>query len=110
LNAPEKTSNSLKTKPLQEVDDMRTETVLVRADRGKPLKRLLMDVDNGLAYLANPSRIEAIRAGKSDPVGFPLEDVFIFDGGVLADLEGEWGRCGRTDPATWGRLSPYRAS
>jgi hypothetical protein len=84
-----------------------TQLVLAMAFGGKPIKRIFLEVGERVFYLANPERIDAIRAGVTDPVGFPKEDVYEFDEAVFADLVDQWARQRATDPATWRRLTPY---
>jgi hypothetical protein len=81
--------------------------VLAMASGGKPIKRILMGIGDRVFYLANPERIAAIEAGKTEPVGFPREDVFELDEDVFAALAEQWARQRATDPATWRRLKPY---
>jgi hypothetical protein len=86
------------------------ETVLARASGRKPIKRILIEPGERVFYLANPERIDAVRAGVSDPVGFPKEDVFEFDEGVFVALADQWARQRANDPATWRKLTPYSSS
>ena len=58
---------------------------------------------NGLVYLANPDRIDLIRAGDSDPVGFPIEDCYSFDEATFSRLRSEWEASGKAHG--WG--APY---
>ena len=81
--------------------------VIARAHGGEPLERVAMKTGRRVVYLANPTRIEAVMAGQSNPVGFPTEDVFEFDEDVFAVLADQWARQRATDPATWQRLTPY---
>jgi len=84
--------------------------VIVRADRGEPLERLAIEATNRVVYIANPTALDAVMAGESNPVGFHSEDVFEFDEGVFASLLDQWARQRATDPDTWRRLTPYRLS
>jgi hypothetical protein len=81
--------------------------VLAMASGGKPLKRIFIENGERVFYLANPERIAALTAGKSDPVGYPQEDVFEFDEDVFAALADQWARQRATDPATWAKLRRY---
>jgi hypothetical protein len=81
-------------------------TVIARGYGGKPLARVLCDVQKGKAYLANPEVMDRVRRGESGPIGFPLEDVYEFDAAVLGDLMEQWRRNETTDPNTWSRLHP----
>ena len=84
------------------------ERVLVRASRGEPLERLVCDADGRAFYLANPVFIEAVRAGVSRPVGFPVEDVFAFDARLYAELRRQWVASGATDDSLWREATPYK--
>lgn len=83
--------------------------VLARASRGEPLRRIAVGSGGRVLYLANPDRLDAVRAGESDPVGFPKEDVFEFDEGAFAALIEQWTRQRATDPAMWRKLRRYDA-
>jgi hypothetical protein len=83
------------------------QVVLAMASGGEPLRRMLIDVGERVFYLANPERIAAVEAGRSEPVGFPQEDVFEFDEEVFAALAEQWARQRATDPATWTKLKRY---
>jgi hypothetical protein len=86
---------------------MRPQLVLAMAFGGKPIKRIFMETGERVFYLANPERIDAIRAGVTDPVGFPKEDVYEFDEDAFAVLVEQWARQQATDPAIWRKLKPY---
>lgn len=81
--------------------------VIARDAFGQPLKRVVISRGNGVVYLANPERLEAVARGESIPVGFPQGDVFALNVEVFEDLADEWGRLAKVDPASWGRLSRY---
>jgi hypothetical protein len=81
--------------------------VIARAWGGEPIRRVALEQGKDVVYLANPDRIEAIRAGESAPVGFPREDVFEFDEGVFSTLVDQWASQRATDPAIWAKLRRY---
>lgn len=83
--------------------------VLARASEGEPLVRLAIEVENRLAYLLNPDRIDAMNEGKVDPVGFPCTDVFELDEGLVAQLCQAW-NAGDRDAlrGLWSRARPFR--
>ena len=81
--------------------------VIVRDADGSPLKRVALEGENGLIYLATPELLVAVWEGKSDPVGFPCEDVFQFDEGTYAALIDQWARQRATEPALWRSLKRY---
>ena len=76
---------------------MKDKLVIVRASQGEPLARTVISEKSNLVYLANPARIDAVRAGETYPVGFPCEDVFQFDDRLAALLEEQWRTTGRTE-------------
>jgi hypothetical protein len=86
---------------------MARETVIVRAFRGEPLKRVAMDFGERLIYLANPELLKAVEAGDSAAVGFPIEDVYVFDKSVLYELETEWNETGATTNSVWRKLEKF---
>jgi hypothetical protein len=81
---------------------MRGDVVMVRTFGGKPLKRRVWEVAEGVAYLANDKQYERLAAGKPafGPIGFPLEDVF---GSTAQDLSESlnW-----SDAIPWQSLDP----
>lgn len=83
-----------------------TNFVMARAYRGEPIMRIATERCNGLIYLANPERIEAVQAGASYPVGFPEEDVFALDKPLFQRLRSQWEATGATDKALWACASP----
>jgi hypothetical protein len=82
-------------------------SVIARASAGEPVQRIFIEAGERVFYLANPARLDAVRRGDSEPVGFPKEDVFEFDEATFADLVEQWARQRATDPATWQTLKPY---
>lgn len=85
-----------------------TELVIAKTSRGEPLKRILFEAGERVMYLANPERIAAVKAGETEPVGFPREDVFVFDDEIYAVLAEEWASQRATQATTWERLRRYR--
>jgi hypothetical protein len=71
---------------------------------------MFMGIGDRVFYLANPARIDAVKAGETDPVGFPQEDVFEFDERVFATRTDQWERQRATGPATWRKLRRYSAT
>lgn len=86
---------------------MGSDVVIARAYRGEALRRVALSTGKGLVYVAAEGALEAVLEGIVPPVGFPVQDVFRFEAGAFDDLALQWSRDGRTDPATWNRLSPY---
>jgi hypothetical protein len=53
--------------------------VLVRAFLGEPLKRVVIRSDAQRVYVANPDLLSEVEQGRSHPIGFPSQDVFIYN-------------------------------
>ena len=85
---------------------MSYERVIARAYGGEPVTLVLIHRNHKLAYLAAPSRTEAISNGESIPVGFPIDDVFIYNSDTYEHIRTEWDRNGAVSPEMWHRLRP----
>jgi hypothetical protein len=81
---------------------MNKEVVMVRDCEDRALKRVLCGIANRVAYVANPAYMPAIESGESMPVGFPLEDVFEFNDGLMARID--------ADRSQWSAARPYGES
>jgi hypothetical protein len=80
--------------------DMRGETVIVRAFKGVPLARQVWDVGERVIYLASGEGLT--------PIGFPKEDVFIYDESLYKRLQSAARRRdGRNLPRIWSEAKPY---
>lgn len=75
--------------------------VLVRAFRGKPLKREAVGSNGRLVYVAAPGAIPAKGINKTTGVGFPAEDVYCFNSMAYESLSAEFGRTGEIGRAEW---------
>lgn len=84
--------------------------VIARAYRGEPLKRVAMETGRGLVYVAAPEAIRAIGVGESYPVGFPAEDVFVFDSKAYEKLRSSWDQKKGIDRMIWSQLALRRFS
>jgi hypothetical protein len=82
--------------------------VIARAYGGEPLRRFALKSGKYCVYLANPENLASVESGDSSPVGFPNEDVFLFDSMAYDDLVSEWTSQSATNPRSWQRLKPYR--
>ena len=87
---------------------MPTVVVIARAFRGEPLKRAVVGAGGTVIYLANPEVLDLVESEELPAVGFPLEDVFVFDQSVFSALESEWRERGRTSGDLWGQLDRYQ--
>lgn len=67
----------------------------------QPLKRKALKIGSGYAYLANPENLRSVEIGDTSPVGFPVEDVFLFDSKAYAAVSAEWSERSATNPNTW---------
>lgn len=83
--------------------------VIARAHRGEPVQRVVFGLGDNCVYLANPASIEAVESGESSPIGFPDEDVFIFDSAAYTALRSEWDQQHSTAPRSWKNLKRYRS-
>jgi hypothetical protein len=83
------------------------ETVIARAFRGEPLKRVAVDFGEKVIYLANPELLKAVEVGDSAAVGFPAEHVYVFDKSVFYELEAEWNETGATTRSVWEKLERF---
>lgn len=82
--------------------------IVVRDFAGKPLKRVVIAEADGLVYVSSPDLVEAVNNGESYPVGFPIEDVYLFEMARFSSMAGEYERVGRVDEVSWEKLKPYR--
>lgn len=81
--------------------------VLVRASQGEPLVRTVISEGESVIYLANPARLSEVQSGQTDPIGFPREDVFIYEPEVARRLMSAWQNDAATDDI-WRDAEPYR--
>lgn len=79
--------------------------VIARAYRGEPLRRVAIERRGSLIYIANPESLPDVNSGRSFPVGFPAGDVFGFDEGIYDELHRQWQTGGRTESASWEKLT-----
>ena len=84
-----------------------SEQVMVRVDQGKPLRRVALMAENGLIYVSRNESLWAVKMGEINAVGFPKEDVYVFDMTLFKRLEAEWRGEDATKPETWGTASQY---
>jgi hypothetical protein len=89
---------------------MQRHDVIVRAFRGRPLRRVTHEIQNGRAYVSSERAIRLAETGEMPAVGFPLEDTFVFDAVVFDRLSAAWDLNQRTDPADWKALTPLAAA
>lgn len=79
---------------------------IVRDFEGKPLRRVVVNIGERLVYVANPELLERVRSGESSPVGFPPEDVYVYDDITFSKLTLEWGATGSA--TQWNALRIFR--
>jgi hypothetical protein len=79
---------------------------IVRDFEGKPLARVVVNIGDRLVYVANPDLLERVQAGKSSAVGFPPEDVYVYDDITFSKMSSEWEATGRA--SQWNALKIFR--
>lgn len=85
--------------------------VIARDHRGRPLRRLMLEVAAGKGFICHPDTYEDCRKGAAYPVGFPLSDLFIFDEQLFARLESAFRRKdNRSLKSIWGEAKPVTAT
>jgi hypothetical protein len=62
--------------------------VMVRAFGGEPLKRVLVGAAGPIIYIANPDG--RVGTDVAESIGFPAEDVFLFDAATFARLRRQY--------------------
>ena len=83
--------------------------VIARAHRGEPLKLAAISEGERVVYLSAIDKLEAVGNGQSEPIGFPKEDVFVFESDTYDRLRSAW-ELGTTLPAdSWHNLHRYGA-
>jgi len=80
---------------------------MARAFRGEPWRCLVVEMATRVAYLTSSEHVEDVEAGRLDPVGFPLEDIFEFDPTLFDRLRSQWERERRTDEQLWRSAVPF---
>ena len=82
---------------------MRGQDVVVKEFNGNNLVRVEWEACDGLIFIHNREQFEKRMSGKSllEPVGFPVEDVFLYDQSVLEKAE-------RDGISPWILLIPYK--
>ncbi len=80
--------------------------VIVRDFEGKPLRRVVVKVGERVIYVANPDALQRVNSGESSAVGFPPEDVYVYDEIEFSKLALEWDATGRA--TQWNTLRIFR--
>jgi len=80
--------------------------VIVRGFGGRPLMRRVLSCTQTASFVCRDEHYDEIVAGVRPPpmVGFPLSDVFDFDGAASNVLLRQWDTTGSTTPDQWERL------
>ena len=79
---------------------MKGDRVLVRADRQRPLERIIVAEGKRVFYRSRPDLFAQVaKAGGG--VGFPKDDVFQYDPDLFAKLSEQWDASGQVDLETW---------
>jgi hypothetical protein len=66
---------------------MEAKEVIARDSRGRPLKRLMLEIQGDKGFICHPTTREDCANGRAYPVGFPLVDLFCFDERIFSRLE-----------------------
>lgn len=82
--------------------------VLARAYRGQPLQRVAVRWDHNYVFLSNPDSVWAIEAGEAYPIGFPSEDVYIYESTTYDELLALWNKFGMTAESDWSGAKPFK--
>lgn len=91
-----------------------SDTVLVRAIMGEPLKRVVVNVSQDNVYVSKEDLLDAVNEGKSNAVAFPKYDVFQWDEGKciammlawpdnITVVNQNWDECTLYDSSSWVR-------
>jgi hypothetical protein len=83
---------------------------LVRAYDGEPLKRVVIGAGPDVFYVANPSYLDAIKHGRSQPIGFRRVDCFAWDETAYETLCEAYTTAGKTEAEAWISLPPFRGT
>lgn len=83
---------------------------LVRAYDGEPLKRVIVATGTDVFYVANPKSLDAIRTGRSQPIGFRRIDCYAWDEVAFEKLSEAYAASGQTETDAWLALPPFAGS
>jgi hypothetical protein len=83
------------------------DTVIVRAFKGEPLQRVVLDAYDTRVVVAHPDLLDRVKSGESSPLTVPRTDVFAFDPDAFQRLSSEWRENGATDARSWRGLAPW---
>jgi hypothetical protein len=81
--------------------------IIVRAYQGEPLVRVAVYLTKNKVYAANPASIDRVQRGESYPVGFPIQDCFLFESDIYNELLNNWNMERYTPNELWSRLKTY---
>lgn len=84
--------------------------VIVRAFKGEPLQRVVLEASHAHVLVANPDSLPRIESGESSPLALPRSDVFEFDGDLYQSLQDEFKERGETSAKSWRSLRPWAGS
>ena len=82
--------------------------VIARAYRGEPLLRVAVEWTDRLVYLCSAPLLEQVLEGLSQPVGFPVEDVYEANTKSYEIARQQWEKVGNVSPDFWGNLQPFK--
>lgn len=81
--------------------------VIVRCHRGMPARLSVVGATKKLVYLSPPDLVEAIKSGLTGAIGYPIEDVFLFNSEAYERLSKQWDSSGVTANETWRSLEGF---
>ena len=85
---------------------LKGEKVILRAFGERPVVRLVWRISDGMVLVTDEAGFAALQAGMGAdiiPIGFPLNDVFAYDGEAAAEI---LNRYIEGSPIEWQKLSP----
>jgi hypothetical protein len=84
---------------------MRGDTVVVRGFRGRPYVRRVWEVGSEAVYVCSEERYQRLIDDTDEwpPIGFPREDVFFYDVGLVGVLMEQWNK----DQTIWNNLRAW---
>ncbi len=80
---------------------------IARAYDGEPLRRVVVDANEKVYYIANPRSLAAVISGTSGAIGFPRHDCFAWDAEAFTRLSALYEQTGVTEQSDWDGLAPF---
>jgi hypothetical protein len=80
---------------------------MVRALGLQPLERIVWEVVGDKVFICNPQSLEACKRREAFALGFPREDVFVFDERLFRRLNGAYNRKDKHLRGIWTEAKSY---